>query len=623
MLKIGREGAGAARCSSVLWLLCSSVLIFAVVFALISTTQASAAPPLITDVDLPKGQVGISYYGRITVSGTPPFTWTVAGLPPGLAHTSATNSLYISGVPTQSGIFSVIVTVTDNSTPPNSTQQNFVITVEKGSYEAIITIGTGLKAGETRVLIGATPLTTLRGGESIKVNLERGVIRTVSVDPMVEHPTELGIRFKAEIDKRTVSESSPEAVFPYYTEYYLDFKTDPSKVGQLSGSGWFKEGYVLGNVAPEEVTDSERPDVKYRFAYWILPNGETSASRQLSFRVSMPGTCTAKYDTYYKLTLASKYGGTESSNWYKSGALAEWKIATTEVRMPGILGVFGGKLKAATPQGTVNMDEPKTIDILWDPDYTLPIILIPLTLVLLTGVGYGFYLLAKSTQPKPVFYPPPYQPAPPQPPPQMPPPQTTVVMIGGEKPKLGPAATREQLMEKFGELLQKYEEEIRATILGKELPETKTVERGLPTPGMTSATIQAEVVPTHEPAACDFATKRALRIVVTEWRRSEPKTATASAGDEKTGDRVATVWSRDIYQEWEIMRCLLQQGHSGQHEGTLQTVYSFLNSVREERTYSAGEDLLPPKPHYTDGMPVIDLNQVEIVPSEKLPQTTI
>ena len=605
------------------WLLYFGVLAFAVVSALVSATEASAEPPLITDVDLPKGQVGTSYYGRITVSGTSPFIWTVAGLPPGLASTSATNNLYISGVPTQSGIFSVIVTVTDNSTPPNSTQQNFVITIEKGNYEAIITIGTGLKEGETRVLIGATPLTTLRGGESVKVNLDMGVIRTVSVDPIVEHPTEPGIRFRAEIDKRTVSESSPEAIFPYYTEYYIDFKTDPSKVGQLSGSGWFKEGYVLGNVAPEEVTDSERPDIKYRFAYWALPNGETASSRQLSLRATMPGTCTAKYDTYYKLTLASKYGGTESSSWYKSGALAEWKIATTEVRMPGILGVFGGRLKAVAPQGTVTMDEPKTIEIKWDPDYTLPIIFIPLALVLLIGVGYGFYLLARSTQPKPVFYPPPYPPTSPQPPPQMPPPQTTVVMIGGEKPKLGPAATREQLMEKFGELLQKYEEEIKATILGKELPETKTPERGLPTPGMSSAIIQAEVVPTQESATCDFATKRALRTVVTEWRRSESKATTSPTGDDKTRDAIVIIWSRDVYQEWEIMRCLLQQGHTGQHEGALEIVYSFLNSLREERTYSVDEEPLPPKLHYTDGMPVVDLNQVEIVTPEKLPPTTV
>ncbi len=604
------------------WLPPFGVLVFVLVFALSSVTKVNAAPPLITDVDLPKGQVGSSYYGRVTASGTPPFVWSVTGLPPGLASISATNTLYISGVPTQSGIFSVIVTVTDNSTPPNSTQQNFIITIEKGSYEAIIIVGTGLKAGETRVLIGATPLTTLRGGESVKVNLDLGVTRTVSVDSIVEHPTEPGIRFRAEVDKKTISESSPEAVFPYFTEYYIDFKTDPSKVGQLSGSGWFKEGYVLGNVAFEEVIDNERPDIKYRFAYWILPNGETASSRQLSLRVSMPGTCTAKYDTYYKLTLTSKYGGTESSNWYKAGTLAEWKITTTEVRMPGILGVFGGKLKAVTPQGTVSMDEPKTIDIQWDPDYTLPIILIPLTLVLLIGIGYGFYVLVKSAQPKPVFYPP-YVATPPQPPPQMPPPQTTVVMIGGEKPKLGPAATREQLMEKFGELLQKYEEEIRATILGKELPETTTLGRGLPTPGASSATVEAEVVPVREQVTCDFATKKALRTVVTVWRKSESKTLPPQAGDEETGGRVAVVWSRDVYQEWEIMRCLSPRGHSGEHEGTIEIVYSFLNTVREEKIYSPDEEALPPKPHYTDGIPVIDLNQVEVVPPEKLPPRTI
>ena len=613
-MHIGREGASGGRCNPKRQYYIPIIL--ALIYILTFATKTVAAP-LITDVDLPKGQVGSPYNGRITVSGNPPFSWAVAGLPPGLTSTSATNTLYISGVPTQSGIFSVIVTVADNSTPSNSIQQNFIITIEKGTYEATITIGVGLKAGQTRVLLGATPLTSLHGGESIKVSLDLGAVRTVSVDSIVEHPTEPGIRFRAEVDRRTVSESSPEVEFPYYTEYYIDFKADPSKVGQLSGSGWFKEGYILGNVAPEEVTDSDRPDVKYRFAHWILPNGETASSRQLSFKVGMPGTCTAKYDTYYKLTLTSKYGGTEGSNWYKAGTQAEWRIATTQVRMAGILGVFGGKLNAITSQGTVYMDEPKTIEIQWEPDYTLPIILIPLTMVLLAGVGYGFYLLAKSAQPKPVFYPPPYQPMPPQPPPQMPPPQTTVVMIGGDRPKLGPAATREQLMEKFGELLQKYEEEIRATILGKELPETRPADRSLPSPGTMSATVEADVVPAQERVACDFASKRALRTVASEWRRSESKPRSISEES-----AITIMWMRDIYQEWEITRCLLPRGHAGEHEGEVEIVYTLLNTVTEEKAYSTSEDILPPKPHYTDGMPIIDVSQVTIVSPEKLPPIT-
>lgn len=598
---------------SIRWLSCLLVCIFSLVAIFASSTNVHAAPPLFTDVDLPKGQVGSSYSGRISVSGTPPFTWAVTGLPSGLASTPVTNTLYISGVPTQSGIFSIIVTVSDNSTPPNSTQQNFVITIEKGSYEATIAIGSGLKAGETKVLMGATPLAVLRGGESIKVSLDLGAIRTISVDQIVDHPTEPGIRFRAEIDRKTISESSPEAIFPYYTEYYIEFKTEPSKAGQLSGSGWFKEGYVLGNVALEEVTDSDRSDIKYKFVYWILPNGETASSRQMSLKVSVPGACTAKYDTYYRLTLTSKYGVTEDSNWYKAGTLAEWKISTPQVRMPGVLGVFGGKLNAIESQGTVNMDEPKTIEVQWEPDYTMPIILIPLVIILLIGIGYGLYALLRSAQPKPVSYPPPYQAMPPQPPPQ-----TTVVMIGSEKPKLGPAATREQLMEKFGELLQKYEEEIRATMLGKELPETKAMERGLPTPSMPPA-VEAEVVLSQELTSCDFASKRALRVVVTEWEQ----VISPQAKEEGDEGPTTLIWMRGIYQEWEVMRCLLPQGHTGQHEGEIEIVYSLLNTIREEKTYSAGEEILLPKPHYTDGMPVVKVTASEVVLPEKLPPTTV
>src|SRR4030042_4122189 len=119
-----------------------------------------------------------------------------------------------------------------------------------------------------------------------------------------------------------------------------------------------------------------------------------------------------------------------------------------QVSMPGILGVFGGKFNAVNSSGNTPIDGPKTINIDWEPDYTMPFILIPATIILLILGSYGLYLLLRSLQPKPVPPPPPYYPYMPPPPPQpIQPPQTTVVMIGGDNTKLGPATTREQLME--------------------------------------------------------------------------------------------------------------------------------------------------------------------------------
>ncbi len=596
------------------------------------------SPPLVfLTYDLPQAKEGVSYSEPIRVSGgKTPYIWSVTGgnLPTGLRLT--TNG-YISGTPARgtAGIYSFTVSVTDSSTTPLSGQQSFTITVEKGGYEATITIGSGLKAGETKVLVDGSEVGRLQGGGKMTLSLDLGVSRYIGVDAVVPHPTESGIRFKAEVDRLTVSEASPNAIFPYYTEYSIQLKAEPSKVGQLTGSGWYKEGYTLRATAPDQVNDPEQPGIQYRFLQWVLPTGETLSAKDLSLTVNTPGICTAKYDTYYKLTLTSPYGEAEGSNWYKAGSQAEWAMTNPQVRIPGILGIFGGKLKAVNPGGTTVMDAPKTIEIVWEPDYTMPLILIPLTVILLILGGYGLYLLLRSLQPKPVpyappyppLYPPPYQPMPP--PQTIQPPQTTVVMIGGDKPKLGPPSTREQLMEKFAELLQKYEEEIKGTVGAKEVPEIKTVaeEKRLPAPEVVPPiTVEAEVTPEKQAMTCSFTAKKPTRVVASDWRQLETRTVTLPSADEKVTEGeagTAIVWARDIYQEWEILSCWLPQGHKESHGGSTEIAYSLLNTITEEKIYRKGQDLKPPEPHYTDSMPQVDVTNEEVIPPDRLPPETM
>jgi hypothetical protein len=574
-----------------------------------------------------------AYNDRIIVSGgTTPYTWSVVSgsLPTGIALNSSTG--YLSGIPAKGtvGSYSFMVSVSDNSPTPITGQQSFSITVEKGGYQAVITIGSGLKAGETKVYASGSPMATLRGGESTTLNLDVDVSRSVSVDPIVQHPTDSDVRFKAEVDRITVSESSPDATFPYYTEYSIELKTEPSEVGQISGTGWYKEGYTLRASAPDEVNDTNEPGTQYHFAYWKLPTGETVSGRELSLVVNAAGTCLAYYDTYYRLILTSPYGEAEGSDWYKAGSQAEWNMTNPQVRMPGILGIFGGKLNAVNSNGSTPMDSPKTITIEWEPDYTMPFIMIPLAIILLVLGGYGLYLLLRSLQPKPVPPPPPYYPyMPPPPPPQpLPPPQTTVVMIGGDKPKLGPATTREQLMEKFGELLEKYEDEIKTSIGAKELPEAKTVakEKRLAAPKPTPPTAdETEATPEEETATCGFTSKKPLRTVASNWSQLETRTTVSPSTGKKATEGttgLAITWTRDIYQEWEILSCWLPRGHKEPHEGSVEIAYSRLNSITEEKIYTPGQELDPPLPHYTDGMPLVEVAATEIVPPDKLPSET-
>ncbi|MBL7062231.1 MAG: hypothetical protein ISS54_05800, partial [Dehalococcoidia bacterium] len=94
------------------------------------------------------------------------------------------------------------------------------------------------------------------------------------------------------------------------------------------------------------------------------------------------------------------------------------------------------------------------------------------------------------------------------------------------------------------------------------------------------------------------------------------------SADEKATEGItglAITWTRDIYQEWEIFNCWLPQGHNQPHEGSVEIVYSLINTITEESTYAPGQELMPPAPHYTDGMPLAEVADTEVVPPDKLP----
>lgn len=83
-------------------------------FEVLDAQSGTAVPPLlVTTSSLPSGKVGQAYTTALAASGgTPPYRWSVSGLPAGLAlYTGGT----ISGTPTTAGTYSVGVIVTDNT----------------------------------------------------------------------------------------------------------------------------------------------------------------------------------------------------------------------------------------------------------------------------------------------------------------------------------------------------------------------------------------------------------------------------------------------------------------------------------------------------------------------------
>ena len=617
---------------------------------------------------LPDATEDSSYSEHVNVTGgTSPYTWSIVSgsLPDGLTLKTSTGVIHGSPDDDTTGSYSFAIKVTDSSASTLSAQQSFSLFVREGTFESVISVASSLASGETNVFVEGEWVAALGGGESVQLSLDLGSGQTITVDDTVSNPTNASIRFVAEDDSIEVRESSPDAHFSYNTEYFLqvttapsevgqvtdsdwysegdvlntnapsevektddtryrfshwqlptggtvtnenlsltvttpgsiianydieyfiEFETEPSGVGQVTGTGWYSEGYALRTSAPSEV--EETSDTQYRFSNWQLPTGETVRNEDLNLTITMPGSVIANYDTYYQLTLEYPYGET-SGTWHKAGSEAQWTLDTREVAMSGVLGIFGGKLIAANSSGTEVMDSPEIINVDWKPDYTRPAIYISL-IALAVGLGIYFtYRHRKAPQPVPA--------AAPQP-------QTTVVMIG-DTSKPQSETTREKLLEKLGELLDKYENEIRVSVINEQ---TRELDEGESPGGRKMLSTPDTVI--DQDSLCSFTARKLLRVVTGSWHQGEEPQVS------KKGQVVA--WTRDIYNEWEILTCFLPTGHTGNHQGNFRIVYTLLNTITEEKTYSQGEQVTPPEPHFTDGMPEVEIAEDQVIPLSQLP----
>ena len=145
-------------------------------------------------------------------------------------------------------------------------------------------------------------------------------------------------------------------------------------------------------------------------------------------------------------------------------------------------------------------------------------------------------------------------------------------------------------------------------------------------PQFTPPAIDAEFTQEMEDKLCLHTAKKFIRNVVTEWKDIESKTITPPAsGDDATPIKteVSVVWSRNIYQEWELFTCTLQANHTGNHQGNMKIVYSLLNTITENKSYGPTDKLEPPSPHFTDGVSEVTISRDQIIPTDELPTETI
>lgn len=99
--------------------------------ATFSVTISAVAPPSpvsITTVSVPNSRADVEYASTTlkATGGTSPYSWSVTGLAPGLSLSTAG---VITGTPTTAGTYSEVFTVSDSSSPAETAQATFSVTI--------------------------------------------------------------------------------------------------------------------------------------------------------------------------------------------------------------------------------------------------------------------------------------------------------------------------------------------------------------------------------------------------------------------------------------------------------------------------------------------------------------
>jgi hypothetical protein len=83
--------------------------------------------------------------------------------------------------------------------------------------------------------------------------------------------------------------------------------------------------------------------------------------------------------TFYELTIITSFGGVEGGGWHRKGSTATWTLLPPLSQpMPFPFGVLGGSIRPERAVGSVVMERPTMVEVVWQSDLRIPAVLLGL-----------------------------------------------------------------------------------------------------------------------------------------------------------------------------------------------------------------------------------------------------
>jgi hypothetical protein len=307
----------------------------------------------------------------ITVNRPAEGTLTVmppSGVPSSIPfHTLYPKTIFKTLTATQPyGTYTVTVKADDYCNSYNYASITFV--VGPSTYAVSIQLSGVAQQYSANILVDGQHQGSVNGSETTTLSFPIGTTHNVTIDQYVAGAS--GVRYYCAQNSLIVS-SPGSYSFSYQTQYQLTISTGPPGIAQVGNGGWFNAGAsAQTGQAPQLVPGST--GVQYVFINWVV-DGAAQSGTQISVPMTGPHNATAEYKTQYLLTVKSPngLGNPQGGGYYDAGSTAQFSVTSPEgYLIQQVFVQWQGDYTGTSPQGSITMNGPKTVNAVWTTSYT-------------------------------------------------------------------------------------------------------------------------------------------------------------------------------------------------------------------------------------------------------------